>query len=130
MWQVMNEGRIERRTAMGFVAYIEKVSGSLASETVWIENLSERGARVLARQARPADDRLILSSPKHGFRPIIARVVYCQPFPNGVVAIGLEFDGTTQDSISSDSANISPHRFDRQLKREEPRIGANNEPSI
>jgi hypothetical protein len=89
----MQEGRIERRTAMGFVAKIEKMSDPSSTETVWIDNVSSLGARVLARQSRPTNDLLILSSSRAGFQNVVAKVVYCQHFPNGVVAIGVEFDG-------------------------------------
>ncbi len=99
----MNEGRIERRIAMGFVAQIEKMSDPSIIETVWIDNMSNQGARVLARQSRPTDDLLILSSPKSGFHPVVAKVVYCQRFPNGAVAIGLEFDGSRRVPISDTS---------------------------
>jgi hypothetical protein len=99
----MNEGRIERRVAMGFVAQIEKMSDPSITETVWIDNISNQGARVLARQSRPTDDFLILSSPKPGFHRLVARVVYSQRFPNGAVAIGLEFDRSGRVSVSNDS---------------------------
>ena len=99
----MNEGRIERRTAMGFVAQIEKMSEPSITETVWIDNMSNQGARVLARHSRPTDDLLILSSPKSGFHPLVAKVVYCQRFPNGAVAIGLEFDGSRRVPVSETS---------------------------
>ena len=99
----MNEGRIERRTAMGFVAQIEKMSDPSITDTVWIENMSNQGARLLARQSLPADDLLILSSPKSRFHPVVAKVVYCQRFPNGAVAIGLEFDESWQVSVSGAS---------------------------
>jgi hypothetical protein len=100
----MKEGRIERRAAMGFVAKIEKMSDPSMTETVWIDNMSNQGARVLARRSRPTDDLLILTSPKPGFHPVVAKVVYCQRFPNGAVAIGLEFDGSRRVSVSNDSA--------------------------
>lgn len=99
----MNEGRIERRVAMGFVAQIEKISDPSITETVWVNNISNQGARVLARRSRPTDDFLILSSPKPGFHSVVARVVYCQRFPNGAVAMGLEFDRSGRVSVSSDS---------------------------
>jgi hypothetical protein len=99
----MNEGRIERRVAMGFVAQIEKMSDPSITETVWIDNLTNQGARVLARQDRATDDFLILSSAKPGFQPVVARVVYCQRFPHGAVAIGLEFDRSGRVSVSNDS---------------------------
>ena len=85
---------------MGFVAQIEKKSDPSITETVWIDNMSNQGARILARQSRPTDDLLILSSPKPGFHPILAKVVYCQHFPNGTVAIGLEFDRSKRESVS------------------------------
>lgn len=99
----MKEGRIERRTAMGFVAQIEKMSDPSSTERVWIDNMSDQGARVLARQSRPTDDLLILSSPKSGFHPVVAKVVYCQHFPNGAVAIGLEFEGSRRVPASGNS---------------------------
>jgi hypothetical protein len=102
----MKEGRIERRTAMGFVAQIEKMSDPSVTETVWIDNMSNQGARVLARQSRPTDDLLILSSPKPGFHPVVAKVVYCQRLRIGVVAIGLEFDGSKRVSVSGASQKL------------------------
>ena len=102
-WKPMEEGRIERRTAVGFVAQIEKMSDRSSTETVWVDNMSNQGARVLARQSRPTVDLLILSSPNSGFHPVVAKVVYCQCLPNGAVAIGLEFDGSRRVSASDTS---------------------------
>jgi hypothetical protein len=93
---------------MGFVAQIEKKSDPSSTETVWIDNMSNQGARVLARQSRPTDDLLILTSPKSGFHPVIGKVIYCQRFPNGAVAIGLEFDGSRRVS-TSDTSQKSDH---------------------
>jgi hypothetical protein len=94
--QAMQDGRIERRVAMGFVAKIEKTSDPSGTETVWIDNVSSQGARVLARQSRPTNDLVILSSTRPGFQNVVAKVIYCQHFPNGVVAIGVEFDGANR----------------------------------
>jgi hypothetical protein len=102
-WQPMKEGRMERRTAMGFVAQIEKMSDPSVTETVWIDNLTNQGARVLARRSTPTDDLLVLSSPKPGFHSVVAKVVYCQRLPNGAVAMGLEFDGSRRVSVSETS---------------------------
>jgi hypothetical protein len=99
----MNDGRIERRVAMGFVAKIEKTSDPSSAETVWIDNVSGLGARVLARKSRPTNDLLILSSSREGFQRVVAKVVYCQHFPNGVVAMGLEFDRSKRALVSDAS---------------------------
>jgi hypothetical protein len=105
-WQPMKEGRIERRTAMGFVAQIEKMSDPSGTETVWIDNMSSQGARVLARQSRPTDDLLVLSSPRPGFQRVVAKVIYCQRLRDGIVAMGLEFDGSRGVSVSGTSQNL------------------------
>lgn len=88
---------------MGFVAQIENMSDPSTTETVWIDNSSDQGARLLARQSRPIDDLLILSSPKSGFHHVVGRVVYCQRFPNGSVAIGLKFDRSMRVSVRDTS---------------------------
>ena len=102
----MQEGRTERRTAMGFVAQIKKMSNPSVTETVWIDNMSNQGARVLARQTKPTDDLLILSSPRPGFQPVVAKVIYCQRLREGIVALGLEFDGSRHLPLSSTSQKL------------------------
>jgi hypothetical protein len=102
----MQDGRIERRIAMGFVAKIEKTSDPSSTETVWIDNVSSQGARMLARQSRPTNDLLILSSSRAGFQRVAAKVIYCQHFPNGVVAIGVEFDGSKRAPVSGTSEKL------------------------
>jgi hypothetical protein len=93
---------------MGFVAQVGKMSDPSTTETVWIENMSHQGARILARQSLPTDDLLIVSSQKSGFHPVVGKVVHSQRFSNGAVAIDLEFGGSGQMLLSGTSQKTDP----------------------
>lgn len=90
--QLMQSGRMERRTAISVVARLESAAESWSGETAFLENISTRGARVIANRRWDTYDRLQLSSPAYGFRSTAARVVYCERLRNGQFALGVAFD--------------------------------------
>jgi hypothetical protein len=60
------------------------------SECAWIENISDRGARVISRRPWRFGERMLISSKCPPFCSTAARVVYCQTLLDGLYAIGCE----------------------------------------
>jgi hypothetical protein len=76
--------------ATNTVANLQAVEDPLISETVVFENLSEHGARLIARRRWPAGKRVIISDALVSFRTS-AEVVYCTRQNSRRYAVGLKF---------------------------------------
>ncbi len=77
---------------LGSAAGISRPGQPSDVETVWIENISDRGARIVAPRHWESGEGLVIYSQGSITRPIAARVVYCQPLPDGHFAIGCKFN--------------------------------------
>ena len=84
----MNEGRMFRRARMGGAAMISRPGQPFNIETVWIENISEHGARIVTPRQLQSGDGLVIYSQNSLSCSVAAKVVYCQPLPSGHFAIG------------------------------------------
>ncbi len=76
---------------MNITARVHASGVPLIVETVWVENISSRGARVRTRRAWQAHDLLTLTGMLGDFRAD-AEVIYCQRLGPDECAIGLKFD--------------------------------------
>ncbi len=86
----MESGRTERRILIGTLGQLEVQAKPHDSECAWIENISDRGARVISRRPWRSGERLVISSRYPPFRAASATVVYCQTLLDGLYAIGCE----------------------------------------
>ena len=77
---------------MGSAAGISRPDEHAVVEIVSIENISDYGARIVAPGHWESGDRLVIYTHGSFTRSIAARVVYCQPLPDGHFAIGCKFD--------------------------------------
>jgi hypothetical protein len=87
----MEMGRIENRGAMNIAARVHTSGVPLIVETVWVENISSRGARIRTQRAWQAHDQLVFTGMLGDFR-VDAEVVYCQRLGPEECAVGLKFD--------------------------------------
>jgi hypothetical protein len=86
----MGSRRTERRILVGTLGQLEVQEKPHDSECAWIENISDRGARVISRRPWRSGERLVISSRYPPFRSASAGVVYCQTLLDGLYAIGCE----------------------------------------
>ncbi|HXH67012.1 MAG TPA: hypothetical protein VNI81_07410 [Candidatus Limnocylindrales bacterium] len=86
----MRTGRGETRILVANLGLLELLGKPRDSERAWIENISDHGARLIARRAWRAGERLLISSRCPPFRSTAASVVYCQSIPGGLYAVGCE----------------------------------------
>ena len=109
----METGRIENRGAMNLSARVHTSGVPLIVETVLVENISSRGARVRTRRAWKAHDQLVLTGMLGDFR-VDAEVVYCQHLGADECAIGLKFDyAVVTERLLSDTGNYRVIMSDR-----------------
>jgi len=101
----MEMGRIESRGAMNIPARVHTSGVPLIVETVRVENISSRGARVRTQRTWQAHDQLVLTGMLGEFR-VDAEVVYCQRLGPDECAIGLKFDyAVVTERLLSDTGN-------------------------
>jgi len=113
MLTTMETGRIENRGAMNISARVHTSGVPLIVETVLVENISSRGARVRTRRAWKAHDQLVLTGMLGDFR-VDAEVVYCQHLGADECAIGLKFDyAVVTERLLSDTGNYRVIMSDR-----------------
>jgi hypothetical protein len=86
----MRSARIEDRTQVGGLGQLELLGKPRDSECAWIENISDRGARVISRRRWGSGERLLITSRFPPFHSTVATVVYCQTLLEGLYAIGCE----------------------------------------
>jgi hypothetical protein len=77
---------------MGSAAAISRPGQPSDVEIVWIENISDHGVRIVTPRLWESGDRLVIHSKGSLTRSIAAKVVYCQPLPDGHFAIGCKFN--------------------------------------
>jgi len=84
------DGRIEKRVPMVVGAYLIGFEEQPVAEKVLTENVSTRGARVVAKRCwRPGEHvRIVPLSDESKFP---AKVVYCRGLSSGLFCLGLEF---------------------------------------
>lgn len=86
----MRRARMEDRTQAGGLGQLEFLSKPRDSEYVWIENISDHGARVITRHRWRSGEYMLITSRFLPFRSTVASVVYCQALLAGLYAIGCE----------------------------------------
>jgi hypothetical protein len=86
----MNGGRTEKRSALRVAVQLAREHQLALGEMAFTENISPRGARVLASRSWKPNEQVVISALCNGFRSI-ARVVYCERLGRGRLAIGLKF---------------------------------------
>jgi len=88
----IRSGRLEKRTSLAVPVRISDPKEPLAAEPATTENICSLGIRVLVRQAKKLNERLLIK-PGNGELQTSARVVYCERLGDGRYALGLEFQG-------------------------------------
>ncbi len=111
----MELGRLENRGAMNIAARIHTSGVPLIVETVWVENISSRGARIRTKRAWQAHDQLVLTGMLGDFS-VDAEVVYCQHLGPEECAVGLQFDyAVVTERLLSDTGNYQVIVADKPL---------------
>ena len=82
--------RGEKRIPMSLAVQLSGTLKSPGEETVFTENVSMRGARVVSIRRWQAEDRVNIKLLPGDFRAV-ARVAYCQRVRGEGFAVGLEF---------------------------------------
>lgn len=85
----MRDARKEKRNPQKLQVLLSPMEEPLVTEAGWTEKVSPHGLRVLTEWPRPRDTQLTVLS----FESELwdrARVVYCQPLPGNLFALGLE----------------------------------------
>lgn len=86
---MQQHGRHEKRSAVAVAVMLTSLDSAFPTELTLTENVSSRGARVVAKGPWWADDSLVIKS-LEGDLYSEARVVYCQAIREEVYAIGVE----------------------------------------
>lgn len=98
----LRSGRLEKRIQMTVPVEMCPVQDQSALERATTENVCSLGARVLTRQPKERNDRLMVRTVLGKFW-IQARVVYCQRISDGRFGVGIQLQGMrvnwTGDSI-------------------------------
>ena len=81
--------RVEKRTAAAVAVMLTSPDAAFPTELSVTENISRRGARVVAKGRWTESDSLVIKS-LEGSLYSEARVIYRQPIHEGIYAIGLE----------------------------------------
>ena len=88
-------GRVEKRIQLEVpmrICGLEKATSVDLTEKTTTENVSTHGVRVLTRRPLPPQEWLLVTSLVGSEEPKPARVVYCQPLPEGGFGVGLQFE--------------------------------------
>jgi len=85
-------GRLEKRVRVAVPVQISSFKDPAAAEQTISENVCSLGMRILARQTKELNERLMISSLVGDLRAL-ARVVYCQRLPDGRFGVGIQFLG-------------------------------------
>jgi hypothetical protein len=80
--------RSELRNRAVVAVMLASLDGRLSTERIFTQNISDHGARVLAKQRWRTDDSLVIKS-MEGDLQSEARVVYSRPADDNCYAIGL-----------------------------------------
>ncbi len=82
-------GRSEKRSAAALAVMLTSSDPAFPTELTLTENISSRGARVVAKGLWRVNDSLVIKS-LEGDLYSEARIIYCQPIREDIYAIGLE----------------------------------------
>ncbi len=88
--QLYEVRRAEDRIGMKVTALLVGKQDKLGVETGLTEDVSSRGARVIAATPWPLGETILVAIPGFHFTAA-ARVAYCSPLDNGKFGVGLEF---------------------------------------
>jgi len=88
----LRSGRLEKRVPLAVPVQVSSFKDSAAAEQTISENVCSLGMRILARQTKELNERLMISSLVGDVRAL-ARVVYCQRLPDGRFGVGVQFVG-------------------------------------
>ena len=99
----MIDARKEKRNPQKLQVLLSPVDEPLLVEPGSTENISPHGLRVLTEWPWPRDTQLIVQSSENELWER-ARVVYCQPLPGSLFALGLEFLTRTPEWIMRSAA--------------------------
>lgn len=86
----VRSGRLEKRIRLAIPVEISSPKEPSATERTTTENVCSLGIRVLTRQSKELNDRLMIRSLAGDLRTL-ARVVYCQRLPDGRYGVGVQF---------------------------------------
>ena len=86
------DARIEKRDPLPVQVYLASLEEPRARERTVTEDVSPHGARVLTKRYWGPGEAPLLT-PLIGEFPKHARVVYCDPQPDGAYCVGIEFEG-------------------------------------
>jgi hypothetical protein len=89
-------GRLEKRISLAVPVEISSLQDPSAIERTTTENVCSLGIRVLTKRAKQLNDKMMIKSLAGDLRTL-ARVVYCQPLPDGRYGVGLQFRGDAID---------------------------------
>jgi len=87
-----SDARIEKREPLPVQLYLASLDEPRARERTVTEDVSPHGARVLTKRYWQRGEAPLLT-PLSGEFPKHARVVYCDPQPNGGYCVGIAFEG-------------------------------------
>jgi PilZ domain len=93
------EGRTERRVAMAIPVRLVTAGRVHVTEQVFTVNTSPHGARVKTKRRWHPDERPRLAS-RSGKLLTYAKIVYCEPLPDGTFCIGLKFQSPLPEHAS------------------------------
>ncbi|MFZ0036338.1 MAG: PilZ domain-containing protein [Candidatus Acidiferrales bacterium] len=103
--------RAEKRVDMKVTALLVGSRGELGVERAFTENISPRGARVIAPTQWLSGDTILVALPDAHFTTA-ARITYSDPIGNGQYGMGLEFVGSEQPlELSSLAATFGVPQF-------------------
>ena len=89
-------GRLEKRIRLTFPLELSSLQDPYATERTTTENVCSLGVRVLTRQSKERNERLVIKSLADDLRAL-ARVVYCQRLADGRFGVGISFIGAAFD---------------------------------
>jgi hypothetical protein len=90
------DGRNEKRVTMAIPVCLVTAEELLVAEQAMTVNVSSQGARVVTRRRWHPKEQPRVAAPSGEFG-VHAKVVYCEPLPNGYFCIGLKFLSATMN---------------------------------
>jgi len=90
------DGRTEKRVTMAFPVCLVAAEKLLVAEQAMTVNVSPHGARVVTRHRWQPEDQARLASGSGELR-VRAKIVYCEPLPDGHFCVGLRLQSPLTD---------------------------------
>lgn len=88
----LRSGRLEKRIQLAVPVEMCPIKDKSAMERATTENVCSVGARVVTREPKERNERLMIRSVLGNFWTI-ARVVYCQRLSDGRFGVGIQLQG-------------------------------------